>query len=214
MTEATHGRRERKKEETKRRIFVAALQLFHDKGFEHTTVDEITERADVAKGTFFNYFPRKESVLAYLSEEWLERVEEQAAQKHLLAADRITGFFVAVASAYGENRTLAHLVVHAGMQQMFCSEDLQSRGRLVSLVKDAVSEGQASGEFRTDIEPAAIFLALGAAFMGTLFWWVGHEHPGEVDVPRDEARLEDVIRAQLRLAFDGIRAAPGGRARG
>ena len=214
MTEATHGRRERKKEETKRRIFVAALQLFHDKGFEHTTVDEITERADVAKGTFFNYFPRKESVLAYLSEEWLERVEEQAAQKHLLAADRITGFFVAVASAYGENRTLAHLVVHAGMQQMFCPEDLQSRGRLVCLVKDAVSEGQASGEFRTDIEPGAIFLALGAAFMGTLFWWVGHEHPGEVDVPRDEARLEDVIRAQLRLAFDGIRAAPGGRVRG
>jgi AcrR family transcriptional regulator len=214
MTEATHGRRERKKEETKRRIFVAALQLFHDKGFEHTTVDEITERADVAKGTFFNYFPRKESVLAYLSEEWLERVEEQAAQKHLLAADRITGFFVAVASAYGENRTLAHLVVHAGMQQMFCSEDVQSRGRLVSLVKDAVSEGQASGEFRGDIEPGAIFLALGAAFMGTLFWWVGHEHPGEVDVPRDEARLEDIIRAQLRLAFDGIRAAPGGRVRG
>jgi AcrR family transcriptional regulator len=214
MTEATHGRRERKKEETKRRIFVAALQLFHDKGFEHTTVDEITERADVAKGTFFNYFPRKESVLAYLSEEWLERVEEQAAQKHLLAADRITGFFVAVASAYGENRTLAHLVVHAGMQQMFCPEDLQSRGRLVCLVKDAVSEGQASGEFRTDIDPGAIFLALGAAFMGTLFWWVGHEHPGEVDVPRDEARLEDVIRAQLRLAFDGIRAAPGGRVQG
>jgi len=214
MTEATHGRRERKKEETKRRIFVAALQLFHDKGFEHTTVDEITERADVAKGTFFNYFPRKESVLAYLSEEWLERVEEQAAQKHLLAADRITGFFVAVASAYGENRTLAHLVVHAGMQQMFCSEDVQSRGRLVSLVKDAVSEGQASGEFRGDIEPGAIFLALGAAFMGTLFWWVGHEHPGEVDVPRDEARLEDIIRAQLRLAFDGIRVAPGGRVRG
>jgi AcrR family transcriptional regulator len=214
MTEATHGRRERKKEETKRRIFVAALQLFHDKGFEHTTVDEITETADVAKGTFFNYFPRKESVLAYLSEEWLERVEEQATQKHLLAADRITGFFVAVASAYGENRTLAHLVVHAGMQQMFCQEDLQSRSRLASLVKDAVSEGQASGEFRTDIEPGAIFLALGAAFMGTLFWWVGHEHPGEVDVPRDEARLEDVIRAQLRLAFDGIRAAPGGCVQG
>jgi len=214
MTEATHGRRERLKEETKRRIFVAALQLFHDKGFEHTTVDEITERADVAKGTFFNYFPRKESVLAYLSEEWLERVEEQAAQKHLLAADRITGFFTAVASAYGENRTLAHLVVHAGMQQMICPEDLQSRGRLVSLVKDAVHEGQASGEFRTDIDTGSIFLALGAAFMGTLFWWVGHEHPGEVDVPRDEARLEDIIRAQLRLVFDGIRAAPDGRVRG
>lgn len=214
MTEAILGRRERKKEETKRRIFVAALELFHEKGFEHTTVDEITERADVAKGTFFNYFPRKESVLAYLSEEWLERVEEEATQKHRLAAERITGFFTAVASAYGENRTLAHLVVHAGMQQMFCPEDLPSRNRLVSLVKDAVREGQESGEFRRDLAPSTIFLALGAAFMGTLFWWVGHAHPGEVDVPRDEARLEDVIRGQLQLVFDGIRAAPGSRARG
>lgn len=214
MTEAILGRRERKKEETKRRIFISALELFHEKGFEHTTVDEITERADVAKGTFFNYFPRKESVLAYLSEEWLERVEEEAAQKHRLAADRITGFFTAVASAYGENRTLAHLVVHAGMQQMICPEDLQSRNRLVSLVKDAVREGQESGEFRRDLAPGTIFLALGAAFMGTLFWWVGHAHPGEVDVPMDEARLEDVIRGQLQLVFDGIRAAPGGRARG
>ena len=80
MTEVGIGRRERKKEETKRRIYVAALELFHEKGFEHTTVDEITERADVAKGTFFNYFPHKESVLSYLSEEWLARVEEMATQ--------------------------------------------------------------------------------------------------------------------------------------
>jgi AcrR family transcriptional regulator len=214
MTEVVVGRRERKKEETKRKIFVAALELFHGKGFEHTTVDEITERADVAKGTFFNYFPHKESVLAYLSEAWLERVEEQAAQHHANAAERISGLFMAVASAYGENRTLAHLVVHAGTQQMFCPEDVQSRNRLVSLVKDAVREGQASGEFRSDVEPGTIFLALGAAFMGTLFWWVGHEHPGEVDVPRDEARLEDVFRSQLQLVFDGIRAAPGSRAQG
>ena len=214
MAEVAVGRRERKKEETKRKIFVAALELFHGKGFEHTTVDEITERADVAKGTFFNYFPHKESVLAYLSEAWLERVEEQAAQHHANAAERISGLFMAVASAYGENRTLAHLVVHAGTQQMFCPEDVQSRNRLVSLVKDAVREGQASGEFRSDVEPGTIFLALGAAFMGTLFWWVGHEHPGEVDVPRDEARLEDVFRSQLQLVFDGIRAAPGSRAQG
>jgi len=60
MTEAAVpvGRRERKKEETRHRIFVAALKLFNDNGFEATTIDDITARADVSKGTFFNYFPR------------------------------------------------------------------------------------------------------------------------------------------------------------
>lgn len=214
MAEPTMGRRERKKEETKRRIYVAALELFHDKGFARTTVDEITERADVAKGTFFNYFPHKESVLSYLSEEWLKRVEEQAARPYRLAAERITALFTAVASAYGENRALTHMVVAAGMEQMLCPEDHQHRSRFVSLVNDAIAEGQASGEFRSDVPPHAIFLALGAAFMGTLFWWAGHRHPTDAQLPPPEVSLEGSIRSQLRLVYDGIRAAEGGRARG
>ena len=36
-----------------------ALALFRDQGYEATTIEQITERADVAKGTFFNYFPSK-----------------------------------------------------------------------------------------------------------------------------------------------------------
>ena len=47
LTEPT--RRERKKEETRRRIFTAAISLFREKGFEQTTVDEITEKADVCR---------------------------------------------------------------------------------------------------------------------------------------------------------------------
>lgn len=214
MTEPAVGRRERKKEETKRRIYVAALELFHGKGFEHTTVDEITERADVAKGTFFNYFPHKESVLSYLSEESLRRVEERAAERHREASERITALLTAVASAYGENRALTHMVVSAGMQRMFCPEELQSRTRLVGLVKDAIREGQAGGEFRADISSAEIFLAIGAAFMGTLFWWAGQEHPGEVEVLREGVGLEELIRSQLQLVFDGIRAVPRERVRG
>jgi AcrR family transcriptional regulator len=214
MTEVGIGRRERKKEETKRRIYVAALELFHEKGFEHTTVDEITERADVAKGTFFNYFPHKESVLSYLSEEWLARVEETVARPYRSAAERITSLFTAVASAYGENRALTHLVVAAGMEQMFCPEPMQSRSRFTSLVNAAIAEGQSAGEFRRDLTSESIFLALGAAFMGTLFWWAGHGHPGDPGAPTDDVGLEESIGSQLRVVYDGIRAAPGGRARG
>jgi AcrR family transcriptional regulator len=214
MAEPGIGRRERKKEETKRRIYVAALELFHEKGFPRTTVDEITERADVAKGTFFNYFPHKESVLSYLGEEWMKRVEELAAQPYQSAADRITSLFTAVAAAYGENRALTHLVVTAGMEQMFCPAPMPSRSRFLALVNAAVAEGQVRGEFRRDLAPETIFLALGAAFMGTLFWWAGHGHPGDPGAPSDDVGLEDSIRSQLRVVYDGIRAADGGRARG
>ena len=56
-------RRERKRLDTRAAIAGAALDLFEEQGYVATTIDEIAERADVARRTFFRYFPSKEAVL-------------------------------------------------------------------------------------------------------------------------------------------------------
>src|SRR2546422_8324892 len=60
------SRRQRRSAEIRERLFRAALNLFAKKGFAETTVEDITEAADVGKGTFFNYFPSKEHILLAL----------------------------------------------------------------------------------------------------------------------------------------------------
>jgi AcrR family transcriptional regulator len=55
--------RTRKKERTRAAINDAALELFIEKGYEATTVDEIAERAEVSKATFFRYFATKAEVI-------------------------------------------------------------------------------------------------------------------------------------------------------
>jgi AcrR family transcriptional regulator len=60
---ATLTRRDRKKQATRDAIIEAALDLFEQQGFTATTIDEISERADVAQRTFFRYFETKEAVL-------------------------------------------------------------------------------------------------------------------------------------------------------
>ncbi|MGW7082781.1 TetR/AcrR family transcriptional regulator [Streptomyces sp. NPDC054871] len=57
------SRRERNKQRVRERLYSAAVELFVQKGYDHTSIDEIAERADVARGTFFNYFQRKEDII-------------------------------------------------------------------------------------------------------------------------------------------------------
>ena len=68
-------KRKIRKENTRRKVFKAALELFADQGFEKTIIEDITKRANVAKGTFYNFFSKKEDVLVYY-------LESKIAQSH------------------------------------------------------------------------------------------------------------------------------------
>lgn len=59
------------------KILEIALKLFMEKGFNKTSIDEITKLADISKGSFYTYFKSKEELLESIIEELLEVVEEK-----------------------------------------------------------------------------------------------------------------------------------------
>jgi len=79
------NRRERQSFERRERLFRAAMEVFARKGFAETTVEDITNAADLGKGTFFNYFPSKEHILLAFGEMQLAKLK--AAFEEMRAAN-------------------------------------------------------------------------------------------------------------------------------
>lgn len=59
------GLRERRRRETSADIRNAAVRLALERGFDKVTIEEICTEAGISTRTFFNYFPNKESAIAY-----------------------------------------------------------------------------------------------------------------------------------------------------
>jgi AcrR family transcriptional regulator len=166
-------RRDRRRAEIRERLFRAALTLFAERGYLETTVEDITEAADVGKGTFFNYFPTKEHVLATFGAERLaaiERAIERARKEPVftvlkeLAAD--------LANESGENAALLRSILAAHASCAPVRAELQKRlaaGR--RLMAEVFALGQQRGEVRRDIPAAELGRLTLLIFLGTTNAW-------------------------------------------
>lgn len=101
--------RNEKKQQTREKILHTAVDLFRRNGFDSTTVQEITEAAQIAKGTFFNYFPTKESLMQTLAEDRLHQVEHYISRyglKRLPLLSKLRAYFSYFLGEYEVNRDL------------------------------------------------------------------------------------------------------------
>ena len=98
MSPADLLHRRRRKEARPQELLDAALELFVEKGFAATRIEEVALRAGVSKGTLYLYYPSKEELLKavishYLSDRIAEGAE-QAAQFSGSAGDLLRGMLV------------------------------------------------------------------------------------------------------------------------
>jgi AcrR family transcriptional regulator len=131
------SRRERQKTQRRLSLEVAALELFSEKGVAGTTVEEITERADVGKGTFFNYYESKQDVLVQrfrtIARKFLDIIDDCAEEDPLPALVR---FFHGVERLFDQEavsiRTLYREVL-TNPHLMF--EDLDAEQRVLTFYR-------------------------------------------------------------------------------
>ena len=173
------GRRERRAAETRLRLFRCALQLFAERGFPNVTVEDITEAADVGKGTFFNYFDSKEGVLAVMAEIQLGKVREALEQATTTGDRTIQAVFRRLLERVAEEPGRSPDLARAFLASFLASQAIRHKTGLSMaegrrMAGDMVSIGQKRGEIDPKLKKEQVALLLQQTFLGTLLLWSLH----------------------------------------
>jgi AcrR family transcriptional regulator len=172
---ATLDRRQRRSAKLRQQLLGAALKLFAHKGFAETTVEDITQAADVGKGTFFNYFPTKDHILLAFSEMQLMRLEtavKDARRKDVPIREFFRSLGALMTPELASNPAIIRMLLRAYLSTTpvrGAMTDLQKRAH--ALHSQMMQIGQDRGEIRKDLPAAEIASVFRETVFGTLLIW-------------------------------------------
>ncbi|MQM27470.1 TetR family transcriptional regulator [Glycomyces sp. NEAU-7082] len=187
--------RVRDAERTKRRLLEAALTEFAANGYAGARVSAIAERAGVNKQLVSYYFGGKEGLYRAIQREWLDRERDQADRD--LPPDELMRWYL------GQNLAdprIVRLVLWQALAGDGPDEETQEE---IEAEQERMRGRQAHGEIDTDLDPAAVQLAMmGMVFAPVVFSRTARRLFGVgIDAPEFETRYGDTLsRILARLA--------------
>ena len=193
------GRRERHRTETRDRLFRAALELFAERGFLETTVEDITESADVGKGTFFNYFPTKEHILAEFGGQRTAAVE-RALEKAKATEGSVLDVIGELASnAAGQSNLNAGLLRAIFAAHASCAPVRAELHKRTQTSRRMLAEmfriGQERDEIRRDLSANELARTMQTTFMGLTMSWALNP---ELSLRKNASELWQLLRPNLQ----------------
>lgn len=197
------GRREEKKDATRQQILSAATQLFPTKGFESTSVDDIVERANVVKGTFYYHFKSKDDLLLALRQSSLTTNADHVAKLLAQGLSPRTILFELLderARWTEENPDMARVFFMHRLSQLMANDRLEdhfAEGSFPALIAEVISAGQLQRELRADIDKKELSRIILSLFVQSQISWLSGDR---IQSPREK------INQWLMVLLEGARS--------
>ena len=187
--------------ETKNKIYNAAVHVINEKGYNNVSIEDITNDADVAKGSFYTYFESKEALLFYTfqrSDQVYQEAYDQIQDKAFLPT--VTHF---VKISYTEYEKRGKGIIKAIVANYFSFPDYDFYGKdriLVQCLTKIVDNGKARGDLPQGISTDKAVQLLLTAMVGAEVMW-------GIETAQDE-KLSDVVVEAVRVAAVGLMQIP------
>jgi AcrR family transcriptional regulator len=162
-------------EETKNRIYGAAIKLMDKKGFEGMTIVDISKAAGISVGAFYHYFTTKHDILAEIFQRadvyFSTVVAQELRASRKSSAAKILSYF----DSYVDFNLGTGIKT---MQQLYTPKTkfFVKKGRpMQAVLKELMEEGQGRGELTSDVSPDALVTFLFTFARGIVYEWCLHD---------------------------------------
>ena len=188
-------RKQLEKDARRKMILDCAAAVFKQKGFAESTIGDIAEKAQIAKGTIYLYFKSKADLYFNLTKPAIEnlsrRLKKIAADKSAPPESRVRSLIDAVYDFYALDRDAYYLITNyrsADYQSLFPKERLKVLERIMrSNLKQmelVIEEGIRKGLF-TDMDPYSGAVIFWSSFIGIVKFQENRMMPGKKDYRKE-----------------------------
>lgn len=188
--------REQRREETRRRLYEAALEVFRREDVATCRIDDIARAAGVSRGSFYFHYPTKEDVLLdYMRETEIQiTTAVDALPESAPLVEVLATVSTALASIWEHDPRLLPEVVAVGLRFTATALTDPESGKLRNTMAERFAAAARRGELST-LLPAEILsdIYLGHTVAGLLAWY-GHQ----------ETSLQIVLQSTNLLFFGGV----------
>jgi AcrR family transcriptional regulator len=161
------GRRGRKRRATAHRIFKSAIELMQKDGFNGVSIEQICERADVARATFFQHFSSKAALMSVFTDLVRQRIEDELAKELLAPTNQLRLIVEHLQQLTTELGPIAPDLLSAFVTEPgggFRIDDPETG--MVQLIVGIVKQGQAEGTITANWSPEEVAIGLVSAWVG------------------------------------------------
>jgi AcrR family transcriptional regulator len=173
-----------------------AVQVFNERGYDGTSMEELSKRLGIAKSAIYHHVSGKEELLRLALDYALEGLAEAAGQARALdapAIDRLELLIRRSVEVLADRLPYVTLLLRVRGNTDIERAAIERRKSFDALVASLVSEAERDGDVRADVDPKATARLLFGMINSIAEWYRSGSHP---------ASLADAVCA---VAFDGLR---------
>jgi AcrR family transcriptional regulator len=201
------GVREEKKRRTRKAILQAAVQLFGDKGYERTSIDELARAAGVGKGTIYSYFQTKSEIFLAFCEDELDHVYAEVAEKTMVDAplpEQLMALFLGEFRYVTRHKDFGRLLLREMIfpKELTVERSKDLDNRYIDFLSAMCKKAQERGELRRDVDLLFVCGHFYALYLITVSAW----YMGRLQTEDDVA---EALQLLLQQSMEGL--LPSGR---